>query len=98
MNANVLRMGFLLFWLAIAGVIVVRGMIAPDDWADRVGRNNLNLGLMLALALVGWNLVRWYMSRRRTVLQKPIPPQQIPDRKDEYIPELDFNKPPTDAA
>ena len=96
MNIGILRIGFAIFWFAIAIVLIFRTTLAPDQFA-RISGQNLELAAILALALGFWNGVRWYLGRVRVVPQKPIPSRNLPDRKEEYIPELDFTR-PTETA
>jgi hypothetical protein len=98
MNVGVLRLGFAAFWLAVAGAVYFRDQLAPAAW-DKP--RNLDLGALLALALAGWNLTRWYIGRRRVVAaaprldrhRRPLEPRGDA-RAEEYNPEFDFNKPP----
>jgi hypothetical protein len=96
MNVGVLRLGFAAFWLVVAGVIYFRGELAPGAWGQS---RNLDLGALLALALAGWNLMRWYIGRRRVATtpvldrrRRPLEPRGD-ERAEEYNPEFDFNKP-----
>ena len=96
MNVGVLRLGFTAFWLAVAVAVYFREQLAPAAW-DKP--RNLDLGALLALALAGWNLMRWYIGRRRVVAatpgldrRRPLEPRDDA-RVEEYNPEFDFNKP-----
>lgn len=93
MYIGVLRLGFAIFWFAMAILLTFRNTLAPEQFGGQISARNLDLGAFLAVALAGWNLVRWYFGRRRTVKQNPIPSRELPDRKEEYIPELDFLRP-----
>lgn len=97
MNVGVLRLGFAAFWLAVAGAVYFREQLAPAAW-DKP--RNLDLGALLALVLAGWNLMRWYIGRRRVVAtsgldrrSRPLEPRDG-ERAEEYNPEFDFNRPP----
>ncbi|HVK15336.1 MAG TPA: hypothetical protein VM533_00215 [Fimbriiglobus sp.] len=97
MNVGVLRLGFAVFWLTVAGVVYFRDELVPGAWGQA---HNLDLGALLALALAGWNLMRWYLGRRRVVAatpgldrrRRPLEPRGDA-RVEEYNPEFDFNKP-----
>ncbi len=98
MNVGVLRLGFAVFWLAVAGVIYFRRNLAPGAWA---GDRNLDLGALLAVALAGWNLARWYIGRRRVPAaaglehrRRPLEPRRGDERVEEYNPEFDFPRQP----
>ena len=93
MYIGVLRLGFAIFWFAMAILLTFRNTLAPEQFGGAISARNLDLGAFLAVALAGWNLVRWYFGRRRTVKQNPIPSRELPDREEEYIPELDFLRP-----
>lgn len=96
MNVGVLRLGFAAFWLVVAGVVYFREQLAPGAWGQS---RNLDLGALLAVALAGWNLVRWYIGRPRVVAtpglgrRRPLEPRDD-EQVEEYNPEFDFNKPP----
>jgi hypothetical protein len=53
----------------------------------------------LALALAGWNLIRWYIGRPRVATTPPLEHRRRPleprgdERVEEYNPEFDFNRP-----
>ena len=97
MSVGVLRLGFAAFWLAVAGVVYFREELAPGAWGQS---RNLDLGALLALALAGWNVVRWYLGRPRGAATPPLDHRRRPleprddERAEEYNPEFDFNKPP----
>jgi hypothetical protein len=95
MNVGVLRLGFAAFWLVVAGVVYFREQLTPGAWGQS---RNLDLGALLALALAGWNLMRWYLGRPRTTTpvsdhrRRPLEPRDE-KRVEEYNPEFDFNRP-----
>jgi hypothetical protein len=95
MNVGVLRLGFAAFWLVVAGVVYFREQLAPAALGQS---RNLDLGALLALALAGWNLMRWYLGRTRVAAvpqrahRRPLEPRGD-ERVEEYNPEFDFNKP-----
>jgi hypothetical protein len=95
MNVGVLRLGFAAFWLVVAAAVYFRKELAPEAWGDA---RNLDLGALLALALAGWNLMRWYLGRSRVPAtpgsnhRRPLEPRDD-QRVEEYNPEFDFNKP-----
>ncbi|HET6574031.1 MAG TPA: hypothetical protein VFG68_10545 [Fimbriiglobus sp.] len=96
MNVGVLRLGFAVFWLAVAGLLYFRERLAPGAWGKSL---NYDLGALLALALAGWNMMRWYIARRRVAAapgldrrRRPLEPRDDA-RVEEYNPEFDFNKP-----
>ena len=96
MNVGVLRLGFAVFWLVMAGVFYFQ-----QDALLRLGANpqTLNLGAALALVLAIWQLVRWSIGSRKSPNQTHQPTHRRPleprdeERPDEYNPELDFNRP-----
>ncbi len=99
MNVGVLRLGFAVFWLAMAGMIYFRNKLAPGAWGQS---RNLDLVALLALALAGWNLVRWYVGRRRVAAplvtsrhRRPLEPRGN-EPAGEYNPDFDFTKPQGD--
>jgi hypothetical protein len=95
MKVGVLRLAFAAFWLVVAGVVYFREQLTPGAWGQS---RNLDLGALLALALAGWNLMRWYLGRPRVsataVLERrrPLEPRSD-ERVEEYNPEFDFNRP-----
>src|SRR5262245_36394357 len=96
MNVTVLRWGFAVFWLVVAGLLFFGLQIAPEAWPDE---RNLVLGGVLALALAGWNIVRWYISRPRTASvsaldhrRRPLEPRPQGEQTPEYNPDFDFNR------
>lgn len=97
MNVGVLRMGFAAFWLVVAGVLYFREYLAPGVWGRSL---NYDFGAFLAVALAGWNLVRWYVGRPRVAAVPRLDPRRRPleprddGRVEEYNPEFDFNRPP----
>jgi hypothetical protein len=100
MHVGVLRLGFAAFWLTVAGLLVWRAHFAPGDQPDPQG---LTLGAALAVALAGWNVVRWYLGRRSRPAgpenpllrhrRRPLEPKRE-ERPAEYNPEFDFTNPP----
>jgi len=96
MNVGVLRLGFAVFWLAVAGVVYFREHLVPGAWGQA---HNLDLGALLALALAGWNLMRWYIGRRRKPASPGLGRRRLPleprdgEWSEEFNPEFDFNKP-----
>ncbi len=99
MNVGVLRLGFAVFWLAIAALLFFRHELAPGAWGGRFDSRNLDVGALLAVALAVWNVVRWYMSRRRPTpaptldtRRRPLEPRRGTEHTEEYNPEFDFTK------
>ena len=98
MNVGVLRLGFAAFWLTVAGLLVCRGHVAPDDRSDP---QSLDLWAALAVAFAGWNVFRWYGARRPRPAgpenpllrhrRRPLEPRRE-ERPPEYHPEFDFGR------
>ena len=89
----------LFFLIAGVGLLVLRyGM--PDVAARINSPMRLLVGALLALALAGVNLAKWYagymwFQERATPVRRPLQPDPAADNGPEYNPEFDFNK---DAA
>ncbi len=99
MVLSVVRLALVAFWLAVAAALFLRHRL-PAELGDQVadGGYSLDVGALLAVALAGWNLMRWFTARNRWV--PPEDPLGLPrtrvvrtdDRPFEYNPELDFTK------
>src|SRR5689334_4750998 len=90
---GVMRLGFGLFWLVVAGLLFYRGHVAPVE-QDSAGTD---VGALFALALAGWNVVRWYVARRPAeVRPNPLahsrPLEGRREQPAEYHPEFDFTR------
>jgi hypothetical protein len=100
MNVGLLRLGFAAFWLVVAVAIYFRDQLAPGAWAKS---HNVDLGIPLALALAVWNVVRWYIGRRKVSATsisahrgQPLEPRDN-ERVMEYNPDFDFNNPSSEG-
>ncbi|OWK34738.1 hypothetical protein [Fimbriiglobus ruber] len=103
MNVGMMRIGFAIFWLGIGVVAFLRHQLLPPEIAERFDSSNITIGGLLAFALAGWNLTRWYLSRRPRqdeeplARRKPLERREDEPRHEEYIPELDFTRPAPEA-
>jgi hypothetical protein len=92
MDFGALRLGFAGFWLAVAVVVYFR----PFGLGDRLPSPDAQTAVLLAVALAGWNLSRWYFAQpRRTTRPTRLGNRLLrrdADRVEEYNPELDFTK------
>jgi hypothetical protein len=83
------------FLLAGLGLLGLR-FGAPDVAARLNSPTRLLIGALLALALAGVNLAKWYSGwlwfrQQSTPVRPPLRPESAA-RPDEYNPELDFGK------
>ena len=96
MNINALRMGLSLFWLVIGAGVLLRTQLGLGVLNERIESRSLDLFGVLGIALAGWNLLRWWFSRPRTMnsgdLRDKLAERRRPECPEEYIPELDFTK------
>jgi hypothetical protein len=99
MNVSVLRLGFAVFWLALAMLLFLRRTMAPDGAAERLGFVSLDVAALLAVVLSLWNFARWYMGRSRPPAEwpvrqhrRPLEPRRDSERVEEYNPEFDFTR------
>ena len=99
-NINVLRIGLAAFWLVIGVGILLRAYLGLANLDERIESRSLNLFGFLGVSLAGWNLLRWWFSRPRTMsqnaLREKIATRRKTEHPEEYIPELDFTKAPVE--
>lgn len=82
-------------WLAVAGVLFIRGPLLPAEWVAGKDALTLNFFALIALVLAVYNVLRLvaYLRRRRARARlratNPLS-RPRPDGPKEYIPELDF--------
>jgi hypothetical protein len=98
MSYRVINLAFAVFWLLVAAYFL-RARLGPDQnaaWADP----QLNdLYALLALALVLWNVTRWYHRRPTGAAPNPLATRRrsLEERREnerpaEYHPEFDFSR------
>ena len=86
----------LFFLVAGIGLLVLRyGM--PDVAARVNSPTRILVGALLALALAGVNLAKWYagylwFQQQATPVRRPLQPDPTAPTDPEYNPEFDFNK------
>jgi hypothetical protein len=96
MTVRHLRLALGLFFL-VAGVgLLVLRLGFPDVAAKVNDPTRLLIGALLALALAGVNLAKWYSGllwfrQRATPVRRPLQPDST-SSGEEYNPELDFDK------
>jgi len=100
MSLGFLRLGFGLVWFAVAAVILLRHPLGLDDFFARQDPQFLDMGGAFALALGGFNIVRFVLAERTR--RKALRPVNSLERRslppEEYHPEFDFHRPPGDAT
>lgn len=98
MNMNVLRIAMILFWLFVATVLFFPAAFFGPERTQRIAESTgyaFETGGILAICFAAFNMVRWLTARRRWIPPKRISdpqPVEREERKEEYIPELDFKR------
>ena len=93
MKVRHLRLGLGLFFAAMATLLFLRDVIAPD-LAAKFRNQRLLLGAWFALTLAGWNAARWYVEWAAARTPRRANPLSVktPRRDDDGAnPELDFD-------
>lgn len=100
MNINVMRIGLAAFWLVIGVGILLRAYLGLANLDERIEPRSLDLFGFLGVSLAGWNLLRWWFSRPRTMspnaMREKIAARRKPEQPEEYNPELDFTQAPVE--
>ena len=100
MNINVMRIGLAAFWLVIGAGVLLRSQLGMANLDERIESRSLDLFGFVGVSFAGWNLLRWWFSRPRTMSQDAFREKLAERRKtehpEEYIPEFDFTKDPVE--